>query len=370
MNLPSLGGFGNNGVGSIFGNDIHRAASTNNKFSTSVGATTGGQPSDSSSLSPLAQVLSTLQQVQQSNPGEYQELTQLIATNLSQAAQQSGNSAAANQLTQLATDFTNASNTGNLPDIADLANAIGGNGGGGDQGRSQGVGGDSYSGTASQLQESSLSIQISFSETSINNAVQEAPSANSNPVGAITDTAAPSSQAVPQQLQESSLSYQLDLTEISTNYGIQGAPSNMDGTASGQPAAGTQPSPLDAQQVIGLIAQSLQNAAGTAQSSGNSTEANLLTQLATYFTNALNGGGQGNTQDPMNATSTGDSYGGSSSGSSGAGSSSGSQAVQQQLQESLLAYQINFSESSTNGNTTSQEAFSLSATSLSLSAAF
>jgi hypothetical protein len=375
MNVPSVAGFLNSGIRSIFGRAIPGANSTNNSFRTSIGADAGRQPSDDSQLSPLAQILGTLQQLQQSNPGQYQRLTQVIASNLTQTAQQSGNSVAANQLTQLATDFTNASNTGSLPNIADLANVIGGTGGSGDQG----VGGDSYAGSASQqLQESSLSVQISFSETSITNAVQDAPLANNNPVGGAATSGGSQAQ---RQFQESSLSYQLNLSEVSTNDAIQGASSNTGATASGQPSAGNQPSPLEAQQLIGLVAQSLQNAVQTAQSSGNSTEADLLTQLATYFTNGLNAGGQANTQAPTDATAAGgsgqhylqgttvDSYGGSSGNTSEAGSSTGSQ-VLQQFQESMLSYQINFSESSTNGSTTSQEAFSLSATSLSLSAVF
>jgi hypothetical protein len=211
-------------------------------------------------------------------------------------------------------------------------------------------------------------VQISFSETSINNAVQNAPAVNNN------------ARAVQQQVQESSLSYQLDLTEISTNYAIQSGSPNVGGTASGQPQAGNQPSPSGAQQLIGLVAQSLQNAAQTAQVSGSSAVANLLTQLAAYFKNALDAAGQANAQGASDSTGAanggqgyfpaagGDSYGGSSG--SQAGSSSGSQQALQQLQESLLSYQIDFSESSTNGNATSQEAFSLSATSLSLSAVF
>jgi hypothetical protein len=69
-----------------------------------------GIQSDSTQLSPLAQLLSTLQQLQQSNPIQYQ---QQIATNLqnaAQTAQAEGNTTAANQLNQLATDFTNARN--------------------------------------------------------------------------------------------------------------------------------------------------------------------------------------------------------------------------------------------------------------------
>jgi hypothetical protein len=109
-------------------NELQPSGSTNNSSATSTSANVG-QSSDSSQLSPLAQVLSTLQQLQQSDPAGYQQVTQQIATNLQTAAQTAttdGNTAAASQLNQLATDFTNASQSGQLPNIQDLAQAIGG----------------------------------------------------------------------------------------------------------------------------------------------------------------------------------------------------------------------------------------------------
>jgi hypothetical protein len=74
--------------------------------------------SDSTQLSPFAQLVSALQQLQQSDPTKYAQVTQQIATNLqsaAQTAQSQGNSTAANQLTQLASDFSNASQSGQIP---------------------------------------------------------------------------------------------------------------------------------------------------------------------------------------------------------------------------------------------------------------
>ena len=347
MNLASLGSFLNGNIGSIYGNGLLGPAASNSGTS----ATAARPSSDNSQLSPLAQILSTLQQVQQSDPAEYQQLTQLIATNLRQAAQQSGNAGSTNQLSQLANDFTNAANTGALPNISDLAAAIGG-------------AGDSYGGaTSQQSQESSLSLQISFSETSISTAAQD-------------NSSAGGSQAIQEQFQESSLSYQLNFSETTTGASAQNASPNTAGTSAGQASASSQLSPAEAQQLIQLIAQSFQSAARTAQASGNSTEANLLTQLATDFTNALSAASQGNTSSSADASGTsggqhhrylqaaaGDSYGGSSSGGA-------NQTVQQQLQGFLLSYQINYSESSTNGSSVNQQALALSGTGVGLSAAF
>jgi len=95
------------------------------------GISSSALPSDSSQLSPFAQLLNTLQQLQQSNPTQYAQVTQQIATNLQSAAQTAtsgGNTAAATQLNQLATDFTNASQSGQLPNIQDLAQAVSGGG--------------------------------------------------------------------------------------------------------------------------------------------------------------------------------------------------------------------------------------------------
>jgi hypothetical protein len=111
---------------------LQNAGLTANETSNSTGsvvASTSTQQSDSTQLSPLAQILTTLQQLQQSNPTEYKQVTAQIATNLTSAAataQAEGNTTAATQLNQLATDFTNASQSGQLPNIQDLAQAVGG----------------------------------------------------------------------------------------------------------------------------------------------------------------------------------------------------------------------------------------------------
>jgi hypothetical protein len=109
---------------------IFRSALQNTGSKTSAAgssATSAGPVSDSSRLSPFAQLMSSLQQLQQSNPTEYKQVAGQIATNLqsaAQTAQSDGNTAAANQLGTLATDFTNASDTGQLPNIQDLAQAV------------------------------------------------------------------------------------------------------------------------------------------------------------------------------------------------------------------------------------------------------
>ena len=111
---------------------LQNAGLTTNETSNSPGsvvASTSTQQSDSTQLSPLAQILTTLQQLQQSNPTEYKQVTAQIATNLTSAAataQAEGNTTAATPLNQLATDFTNASQSGQLPNIQDLAQAVGG----------------------------------------------------------------------------------------------------------------------------------------------------------------------------------------------------------------------------------------------------
>jgi len=119
-------------INNLFSQDISSVLSTalqtSNAASNSVKGI-NGQRSDSSQLSPLAQLLSTLQQLQQSDPAKYKQVTAQISTNLQNAAQtgqSNGNTAAANELSQLATDFTSASSSGQLPNIQDLAKAIGG----------------------------------------------------------------------------------------------------------------------------------------------------------------------------------------------------------------------------------------------------
>jgi hypothetical protein len=97
--------------------------------STAASSTSDAAPSDTSSLSPFAQLVSAFQQLQQSDPTTYAKLTQQIGTNLqseSQTAQSQGNSTVAGELSQLANDFTTASQTGQLPNLQDLAQAVAG----------------------------------------------------------------------------------------------------------------------------------------------------------------------------------------------------------------------------------------------------
>jgi hypothetical protein len=92
-------------------------------------STSTASPSDTSSLSPFAQLAGAFQQLQQSDPTAYKQLTQQIATNLqseSQTAQSQGNSSVSGQLSELANDFTTASQTGQLPNLQDLAQTVGG----------------------------------------------------------------------------------------------------------------------------------------------------------------------------------------------------------------------------------------------------
>jgi hypothetical protein len=111
---------------------LQSAGIAQNSGSTSR-ATSPTQQSDSSQLSPFAQLAGILQQLQQSNPTKYAQVTEQISTNLqtaAQTAQSQGNTNAAGQLTQLASDFSTASQSGQLPNLQDLAQAVGGGGGG------------------------------------------------------------------------------------------------------------------------------------------------------------------------------------------------------------------------------------------------
>ncbi len=138
-------------------------ASTNKATSTSPASYR--QQTDSTQLSPLAQLLSTLQQIQQTDPAEYQQVTAQISTNLKSAAQTAqktgGNSAAANQLNQLATDFSTASQTGQLPNVQDLAQAIGGRGGHHDH-QAEAAPADSNTGNSAAPYSSSASLLSQF----------------------------------------------------------------------------------------------------------------------------------------------------------------------------------------------------------------
>jgi hypothetical protein len=135
MSTSAINNLSSNYLQSIVNSAINSAGSTTNSSLSKVGTSSVAKGSDSSRLSPTAQLLSTLQQLQQSNPTQYQQVTQQIATNLqtaAQTAQSDGNPTEASQLNQLSTDFKNASTSGQLPNSQDLAQAMGGG---------QGVGG-------------------------------------------------------------------------------------------------------------------------------------------------------------------------------------------------------------------------------------
>ena len=129
MSISSINNFSNNNLASELSSALQGTGLTITTSGNNVGSV--GQGSDSSQLSPFAQLLSTLQQLQQSNPTQYATVMQQISTNLQTAAQtatKDGNTSAASELTQLSTDFANASKTGQLPNIQDLAQALGGGG--------------------------------------------------------------------------------------------------------------------------------------------------------------------------------------------------------------------------------------------------
>jgi hypothetical protein len=86
-------------------------------------------PSDSTQLSPFAQLIDALQQLQQADPSQYSQVTQQIADRLRNEAQQAradGNIYEANQLILLASSFSGASQSGQLPNLSDLATGISG----------------------------------------------------------------------------------------------------------------------------------------------------------------------------------------------------------------------------------------------------
>jgi hypothetical protein len=131
MNTSSINNYYNNNVASALSSALQTTGSAVNKSAVGNNSTGALSGSDSSQLSPFAQLLSVLQQLQQSNPTQYQQVTKQIATNLQNAAQtatSNGNTAQASQLTQLAKDFTNASTSGQLPNVQDLAQTISGGG--------------------------------------------------------------------------------------------------------------------------------------------------------------------------------------------------------------------------------------------------
>ena len=133
MSTSSINSLYSSSLQSILAGMLRSAGLTTNKTNSSsngAGALSAvGRQTDSSQLSPFAQLMSTLQKLQQTDPTKYQEVTQQIATDLTtaaQTAQKGGNTAAATQLNQLASDFTDASKSGQLPNVQDLAQAVGG----------------------------------------------------------------------------------------------------------------------------------------------------------------------------------------------------------------------------------------------------
>jgi hypothetical protein len=134
MSTAAIGNLSSSYLQQLLASALQSAGITTN----TTANTASPAQSDSTQLSPFAQLAATLQQLQQSNPTEYQQVTAQIAANLqsaAQTAQSQGNASAATQLTQLSSDFTSASQTGALPNLQDLAQAVGGsiNGSGGNQ---------------------------------------------------------------------------------------------------------------------------------------------------------------------------------------------------------------------------------------------
>lgn len=206
MNINSLDNNYSSNIASELSSLLQSSGlSSTSSTTTSTAATTvTGASSDSSQLSPFAQLLSTLQQLQQSNPTEYASVTKQIATNLTAAAQtatQNGNTTQANQLTQLAKDFTTASTGGQLPNIQDLAQALRGGAhrhhvqsssntsGASDSDGS--AGSSSASGTASSTNQALEQILAAFESLATNGSVtaqQQSNSASTNPMSIIMNT--------------------------------------------------------------------------------------------------------------------------------------------------------------------------------------
>ncbi len=114
-----------------------------------------------------------------------------------------------------------------------------------------------------------------------------------------------------------------------------------------------QSNPGQYQQVTQQISTNLQSAAQTAQSSGNTTAANQLNQLATDFTNASKSGQLPNVQDLAHAISGhhhhhhghAASAASSDSSTSGSSTSSSTTSASQSLSQLLAAYQTNSGQS-------------------------
>ncbi len=174
--INSINDYSNNNIAAELSSLLQSSgASALSSSSTSTAASSvTGSASDSSQLSPFAQLLSTLQQMQQSNPTEYQQVTQQIATNLQNAAataKSNGDTSQANQLSQLATDFTKASTSGQLPNIQDLAQAVGGSSG--HHHHHHGGGGSSSSSSSDSSSSSSTSSGSSGASSTSNQALEQ-----------------------------------------------------------------------------------------------------------------------------------------------------------------------------------------------------
>jgi len=106
-----------------------------------------------------------------------------------------------------------------------------------------------------------------------------------------------------------------------------------------------QSDPAKYQQIAQQIATNLQTAAQTAQASGNSTEANQLTQLATDFTNAAKTGDLPSIQDLALAMGGHHhhhhSHSASADSDSSSGSTSSSSTTSQALSQLLTAFESN-----------------------------
>jgi G3E family GTPase len=100
-----------------------------------------------------------------------------------------------------------------------------------------------------------------------------------------------------------------------------------------------QSDPTQYQQVTQQIATNLQAAAQTAQSSGNTTAANQLNQLATDFTNASTSGQLPNIQDLAQAMGGHHHHHHHASATSSASSSSSSSSSSSTLNQLLAAFQ-------------------------------
>jgi hypothetical protein len=183
MTLAALGGLSNYKLSSPIGNTIQSTRPAGNSSGASGGASLDLQPSDTSQLSPLGQILSTLQQAQQSGGSLYQQLTQEVAAGLQQTAQGIGDSKAANLLNQIAGDFTQASKTGAVPDISNLANAVSADGLDSFSlqiGYSETAISATQGSAAAQYQEASLSVQVIFTESSSDNAAATQPASSTS----------------------------------------------------------------------------------------------------------------------------------------------------------------------------------------------